>query len=66
LGLTRIGIRDDFFQAGGNSIMGIRLVSKMNKKFDLSLKITDLFSLRTIEKIAEHAKIRESGEVISI
>ncbi|CAF3315459.1 unnamed protein product, partial [Rotaria sp. Silwood2] len=38
LGLTedKVGIRDDFFRLGGNSILAIRLASKLNKELKLN------------------------------
>jgi len=51
LGLQNIGINDDFFSLGGNSISAIRLVSVLQKNYDI--KIADIFNLRTPKKLAE-------------
>mmetsp|Transcript_10377 Transcript_10377/g.24034 ORF Transcript_10377/g.24034 Transcript_10377/m.24034 type:complete len:1012 (+) Transcript_10377:2252-5287(+) len=49
----KVGIRDDFFETGGNSILAVQLVSKINAKFSLdSFRIQHLFDYRIIEKIA--------------
>jgi amino acid adenylation domain-containing protein len=49
----RIGIDDDFFRLGGNSIMAIRLVNQMNKQLAYELKVAELFRYRTIQKLTE-------------
>lgn len=50
LGLRRIGVSDDFFQHGGDSIKAIEIVSALKKK-DWYMDIKDLFLHRTIEKV---------------
>lgn len=47
-----IGIHDDFFRLGGNSILSVRLTSKLNATYQSSLKIADIFVARTIELLA--------------
>lgn len=49
----KISIDDDFFLLGGNSIKAIQLVTKAQK--ELRLDISDIYTGRTIEKIAELA-----------
>jgi len=48
----QIGIKDNFFSLGGDSLKAIRLISKINKHTDLTLKIADLFTYPTIEEIS--------------
>lgn len=50
----QIGIHDDFFALGGNSILVIRLVSKINYYYQSSLKIADVFVFKNIETLALH------------
>ncbi|WP_348652849.1 amino acid adenylation domain-containing protein [Polyangium sp. y55x31] len=47
-----ISVHDDFFQLGGNSILAVGLVHKINKAFRLSLPLQVLFRSPTIEKLA--------------
>lgn len=51
LGLSAetIDIRDDFFKLGGNSILAIKLVNKLNRELNLSIKVRFLFEMRAIE-----------------
>lgn len=47
-----IGITDNFFELGGDSILAIRLISKINKTLNLSLQVKDIFEYKTIEKLS--------------
>lgn len=51
LGVDRVGVRDDFFDLGGDSIMAIQIVARANR-VDLPLTIHDLLAGLTIESIA--------------
>ncbi|WP_164503864.1 non-ribosomal peptide synthetase [Rickettsiales endosymbiont of Stachyamoeba lipophora] len=44
----KISIHDDFFKLGGNSIMAIKLVTKVNKLYNFYVKIADIFIDRCI------------------
>ncbi|MGF1739733.1 amino acid adenylation domain-containing protein [Vibrio profundum] len=57
LGLARVGICDDFFRIGGNSIKAIGFISEA-KKQGLNLKINDLFKNPTIKQISENVDIQ--------
>ncbi|HLP45551.1 MAG TPA: amino acid adenylation domain-containing protein [Candidatus Kapabacteria bacterium] len=52
LGLEKIGVKDNFFNVGGDSIIAIKLVSSINKKLAKNLIILDLYNNSTIEKLA--------------
>ncbi|AEF38600.1 non-ribosomal peptide synthetase [Hoyosella subflava] len=51
LGLENIGIDDDFFSLGGDSIVSIQLVSKA-RAAGIALSARDVFELRTIAAMA--------------
>ncbi|AHH99497.1 amino acid adenylation domain-containing protein [Kutzneria albida] len=44
----RIGVRDDFFGLGGNSILSIKLVGRLSKELGAEISIAALFKHRTI------------------
>ncbi|MCK4763656.1 MAG: amino acid adenylation domain-containing protein, partial [Candidatus Aminicenantes bacterium] len=48
LNLNQVGIKDNYFYVGGDSIVAIRLVSAMNKSLAANLKIADLYTCQTI------------------
>ncbi|RZK03116.1 MAG: hypothetical protein EOO43_23145 [Flavobacterium sp.] len=55
LGLSKdkVGIDDDFFRLGGNSILLIKLVSTINNEFESNVKFKEIFNSSTIRQIAE-------------
>lgn len=42
----------DFFDSGGNSILGARLVVMLRRDFDVKVTIRDVFGSRTVGAIA--------------
>ncbi|MCP6760236.1 MAG: SDR family NAD(P)-dependent oxidoreductase [Fischerella sp. CENA71] len=43
IGIERIGIYDNFFELGGDSLIGIQLITILNKKFDSNLSVAKLY-----------------------
>ncbi|MCY7965460.1 non-ribosomal peptide synthetase [Bacillus inaquosorum] len=52
LNKQQIGIRDDFFQLGGQSLKAALLVSRIHKKLNIELPISEVFSNPTVESMA--------------
>ncbi|WP_031040675.1 non-ribosomal peptide synthetase [Streptomyces sp. NRRL F-5650] len=57
LGLADAGVRTDFFEAGGDSILSIRLVNKAQQR-GLAVTAQDVFQHKTIEALARVARAR--------
>jgi len=53
LGIEKIGINDNFFDLGGDSLIGTQLVSRMRKIFSVDIPIQAIFENATIKGIAE-------------
>ena len=51
LGVDAIGLHDNFFDLGGQSLTGVRLLAKVKKTYGVDLKLNTLFSAPTIEKL---------------
>lgn len=64
LGIDRVGIKDSFFNLGGNSLSIIKLTEEINKLLEKEIKITDLFANYTIEMFMEFYD-REFGNQMS-
>jgi acyl transferase domain-containing protein/acyl carrier protein len=47
-GIERVGIHDDFFNLGGNSLLAIQLVSQLRKAFKVEMPLSKLFESPTI------------------
>jgi amino acid adenylation domain-containing protein len=52
LGVQPIGIRDNFFNLGGHSLLTVRLVGEIEQTLKRKLPIATLFQLTTVERIA--------------
>lgn len=53
LGIDQIGIDDDFFDLGGNSLTAVQLVSRISDRFHSRLAVFELFDARTPRVLAE-------------
>jgi acyl transferase domain-containing protein/thioesterase domain-containing protein len=51
LGVGAVSLQDNFFDLGGQSLTGVRLLSKIKKKYGVDLKLNTLFAAPTIEKL---------------
>ncbi|MCP4151093.1 MAG: acyltransferase domain-containing protein [bacterium] len=51
-GFDKIGIRDDFFELGGDSLKATRLASKINETFEVKIPLAEIFQKNTISKLA--------------
>ncbi|MCH2195468.1 non-ribosomal peptide synthetase [Kordia sp.] len=49
----RIGIKDSFFEIGGNSLKAIQLIGRIQKEYNVHFEITGLYETPTIEAIKE-------------
>lgn len=58
LELRKIGVEDDFYELGGNSILLIKLYSLLNKTFSTDVSVQDLFDNRTIRKQAKIIELK--------
>ena len=63
LGIERVGVHDNFFQLGGDSILGIQIVAAA-REAGLSLAAQDLFQHQTVAQLAQAAAsaFRSSAE----
>jgi len=50
-GIELVGIRDDFFELGGDSLKALILLPKIHKALQVEIPITEFFNQPTIEKI---------------
>ncbi len=54
LGEGAIGIDDHFFEVGGHSLLGIRLVGALKQQFNCAYGLKDIFEFTTIKQLAAH------------
>jgi len=61
LKVTPVGIHDDFFALGGDSLLATRLIFKTRSVLNLEIPVRTIFDVRTISRLAEH--IEAAGNV---
>jgi thioesterase domain-containing protein/acyl carrier protein len=54
LGLDHVSIHDDFFELGGQSLVAVRLLARIEKEFEKSIPMHVFFEDHTIEALADH------------
>ncbi|TAF05111.1 MAG: non-ribosomal peptide synthetase [Nostocales cyanobacterium] len=63
LGIQSIGIQDNFFDLGGNSLLAVKLFTQIHHKFAQKFPLATLFQAPTIEQLA--AILDQSNKSIS-
>ncbi|MEG4217554.1 amino acid adenylation domain-containing protein [Microcoleus sp. Pol14C6] len=53
LGIDSMGIRDNFFEVGGHSLLAARLLAEIEKVFDKKLPLSAIFQSPTVEQLAD-------------
>ncbi|ADU21404.1 condensation domain-containing protein [Ruminococcus albus] len=61
LKLDDVGLEDDFFELGGNSIMSLKIIQKLKERYGDTIELDDLYEYATIREIAE--LIKEQSDV---
>ncbi|WP_058189575.1 non-ribosomal peptide synthetase [Terracidiphilus gabretensis] len=58
LQLERVGRKDNFFSLGGHSLLVLKVVQKINKRFEVDLRVAEFFQNPTIPGVMEALKTR--------
>ncbi len=61
LPVEQVGVTDNFFDIGGHSLIGVRLMARVSQEFSVSLQIVELLNAPTIEQLCETIK-RSEGD----
>ncbi|MFE0179042.1 amino acid adenylation domain-containing protein, partial [Streptomyces sp. NPDC059002] len=63
LGLEWVGIEDGFFDLGGDSLLGMRLVARVRAVLEMEVGIGELFGAPTVEGLARFVSVGEGAGV---
>lgn len=64
LGYEKIGINDDFFELGGDSLKAISILNTIKKTFNCDIKVQELYDCPTIKKVS--AKIELTNKLKNV
>lgn len=59
LGVHQVGIHDNFFKLGGDSIKAIQIAARLNTN-NVKLEVKDLFQAQTISQVIPYIKTKDS------
>ncbi len=62
LGLEQVGVHDNFFDLGGNSLIGLQVVSEIGRELGIQVAPVTLFESPTVAGLARHLA-REAGDM---
>ena len=54
LGIERIGVHDNFFDLGGNSLIGLQVIAALKKELGLQIPVVALFEAPTVSTLARY------------
>ncbi|MFY0631975.1 MAG: hypothetical protein JXR05_16560, partial [Flavobacteriaceae bacterium] len=66
LGLERVGVKDDFFALGGNSLLISRLLYNIISKLEINITMMDFFQDPTIKGICKHKPILKDEAKLNV
>jgi amino acid adenylation domain-containing protein len=52
LGIVDVGIEDDFFELGGNSLLAIRALARVRERYEVEVAVSEFFVRPTIAQLA--------------
>ncbi|MGW1075020.1 amino acid adenylation domain-containing protein [Streptomyces sp. NPDC002537] len=56
-----VSVQDNFFESGGNSLIAVALINRINREFGCSLPLQVLFESPTVEKLARRVDNENAG-----
>lgn len=65
LGLNRMGVTDNFFESGGNSLLAARTVAALKQGHSLEIPVTKLYQFPTVRTLADYVDGRTQDSPLS-
>ena len=65
LQIEQVGVRDNFFDLGGHSLLLVRTHARLRDQLGLDCKVVDLFTYPTVESLAAHLQRDEATDPLA-
>ena len=62
LDIQQVGIYDNFFDLGGNSLVGIKLINRINETFQVHISAVSLYEQPSVSKLTQQIAQMQSGD----
>lgn len=62
LSVEKVGVHDDFFELGGQSLRATRVINQLEMKTGIHLELKDLFNYHTVEELSNFVQTKEREE----
>jgi amino acid adenylation domain-containing protein len=67
LGVSPVGVDQDFFALGGTSVDAIKLRARVEKEFGMELPLRTVFTAPTVERLVQHlGELQDADEAIVV
>jgi amino acid adenylation domain-containing protein len=63
LGIEKVGLHDDFFQLGGDSILAVQLMNRLKASFSTEIPLRDVLAATTVERLAAFIEQKLAAEL---
>jgi FkbH-like protein/FkbM family methyltransferase len=60
LGISKVGLKDNFFEIGGSSLKAVQLIAKIRKELGFNFSLVKLFECPTVQSLALHLNNEDS------
>jgi amino acid adenylation domain-containing protein len=60
LQIERVGVYDNFFELGGHSLLAMRVITAIQKEFEIELAVKDLFNFTNISDLSKYLDIQNN------
>jgi len=64
LDLEQVGVHDNFFEIGGDSLLAIRVVAAIRKELKIEMPISNLFEFQTISELAGQLETQSAATLL--
>jgi acyl carrier protein len=62
LGIEKVGVEDNFFESGGNSLLAMKMVSCIERDLLVAVPIQLLFQFSRISDLSRYLEIQDKGD----